>query len=326
LSRRARLTLQVVICVIALAVPGQLARHLGLPEAAPVLSLASLAALVAAMRVGWQQALGGSVALALASIPAVLSQSNTPGATALMAVTAVLLGLASRWQQQPAYWFLVVSLCMLITSTPLPQPVTAALLAKLAGLLLLSCGLTTLLQGWFMTVVPSNGEPTLAVQHSWMRSLAYGALLAVTTLLTTPIALAHHWHTTGLWLILSPFLVLRPYVKDGWTPTLHRALGTIAGVLLVHLLALAMPPTLPLQIPAILLGIATGLVAKRHGHPALLMLLLTATIVLFNSQDGTLLMMADKRLQANAIGIAIAIGVMAVADPAERSLLRRQRA
>ena len=134
MSRRARLTVQVVICVIALAVPGQLARHLGLPEAAPVLSLASLAALVAAMRVGWQQALGGSVALALASIPAVLSQSNTPGATALMAVTAVLLGLASRWQQQPAYWFLVVSLCMLITSTPLPQPVTAALLAKLAGL------------------------------------------------------------------------------------------------------------------------------------------------------------------------------------------------
>jgi hypothetical protein len=54
-------------------------------------------------------------------------------------------------------------------------------------------------------------------------------------------------------------------------------------------------------------------------------LLLTATIVLFNSQDGTLLLMADKRLQANAIGIAIAIGVMALADPSERALLRRQR-
>jgi len=318
MNRRARLTLQVVICLICLVVPGQLARHLGLPQAAPVLSLASLAALVASMRVGWEQALGGSVALALVSIPAVLSQATPLGATALMAVTAMLLGLASRWQQQPAFWFLVVALCMLITSTPLPQPATA-------GLLLVSCGLTTLLQGWFMTLVPTERQPVKLVHHSWMRSLAYGALLAVTALLTTPIALAHHWHTTGLWLILTPFLVLRPYVKDGWRATLHRALGTTAGVLLVHLLALAMPPTLPLQIPAIVLGIATGLVAMRHGHPALLLLLLTATIVLFNSQDGTLLLMADKRLQANAIGMGIAIGVMAVADPAERSLLRRQR-
>jgi len=208
---------------------------------------------------------------------------------------------------------------MLITSTPLPQPATA-------GLLLVSCGLTTLLQGWFMTLVPAEQQPVKLVHHSWMRSLAYGTLLAVTALLTTPIALAHHWHTTGLWLILTPFLVLRPYVKDGWRATLNRALGTTAGVLLVHLLALAIPPTLPLQIPAIVLGIATGLVAMRHGHPALLLMLLTATIVLFNSQDGTLLLMADKRLQANAIGMGIAIGVMALADPAERSLLRRQRA
>ncbi|MFM1811575.1 MAG: Fusaric acid resistance protein-like [Cyanobacteriota bacterium] len=326
MTRRLRLGLQVVICVVCLVLPGQLARDLGLPEASGLLSLASLAALVACVRVGWRQALGGSLALALLSIPGVLSQANAVAATALMAVTAGLLGLASRWQQQPAYWLLVVSLCLLITTLPLPQPVSAGLLAKLAGLLLLSCGLTTLVQGWFMSLVPASAQPAMAVQHSWMRSLAYGALLAVTALLTTPIAMAYHWHMTGLWLILTPFLVLRPYVKDGWKPTLHRALGTIAGVLLVHLLALTLPPTLPLQIPAIALGIATALVAVRHGHQALFVLLLTATIVLFDSNDNTLLLMADKRLQANAIGIAIAIGVMAVADPIERSLLRRQRA
>ena len=326
MSKRLRLGLQVVICLICLVVPGQLARHLGLPEATGLLSLASLAALVACMRVGWRQALGGSIALALLSVPGVLSQSNAMAATALMALTAALLGLTSRWQQQPAYWLLVVSLCLLITTLHLPQPVSAGLLARLAGLLLLSCGLTTLLHRWFMTLVPASAQPAMAVQHSWMRSLAYGALLAVTALLSTPIAMAHHWHTTGLWMILTPFLVLRPYVKDGWKPTLHRALGTVAGVLLVHLLALTLPPTLPLQIPAVALGITTVLVAVRRGHQALFVLLLTATIVLFNSHDNTLLLMADKRLQANAIGIAIAIAVMAVADPMERTLLRRQRA
>jgi len=325
MSRRVRLGLQVVIGLVCLVVPGLLARHLGLPAAAPVLSLASLAALVACVRVGWRQALAGGAALALLSVPAVLSQNNVVAATALMAMTAVLLGLAVRWQQQPAYWLLGVSLIMVLTTLPLPQPVSTGLLARLAGLLLLSCALTTLVQGWFMTLVPANAQPAMAVQHSWRRSLAYGALLAVTALLTTPIALAHHWHTTGLWLILTPFVVLRPFVKEGWKPTLHRSLGSIAGVLLVHLLALALPPALPLQIPAIAMGLVTVLVAIRHGHRALFVLLLTATIVLFNSQEGTLLLMADKRLQANAIGIAIAIGVMALADPSERALLRRQR-
>lgn len=326
MNRRLRLGLQVAIAVFCLMLPWQLAKHLALPEAAGLLSLASLAALLACWRVGWRQALGGSAALALLSVPAALSQTNVVTATALMATTAALLGLASRWQQQPAYWFLVVSLCLVITNLHLPHPVTAVLLAKLAGLLLVSCGLTTLVQGWFMAMMPGGKQPVVAVQHSWMRSLAYGALLAVTALITTPIALSHHWHTTGLWLILSPFLVLRPYVKDGWKPTLHRALGTLAGVGLVHLLAWALPPDLPLLLPAVVLGIATILVAIRHGHPALLVLLLTATIVLFNSHDGTLLLTADKRLQANAIGIAIAIGVMAVADPIERTLLRQLRA
>jgi len=121
------------------------------------------------------------------------------------------------------------------------------------------------------------------------------------------------------------YLVSVGYMDPGnWATDL--AAGSTYGYSLLWVVALSSLMAVLLQSLCCRLGIATGLVAKRHGHPTLLMLLLTATIVLFNSQDGTLLMMADKRLQANAIGIAIAIGVMAVADPAERSLLRRQRA
>jgi hypothetical protein len=42
-------------------------------------------------------------------------------------------------------------------------------------------------------------------------------------LITTPIALQHHWHINGLWLILTPFLVLRPFVRDAWRVALHRS-------------------------------------------------------------------------------------------------------
>jgi hypothetical protein len=48
------------------------------------------------------------------------------------------------------------------------------------------------------------------------------------------------------------------------------------------------------------------------------------TTVLFNSTTTTLLLMANERLQSNAIGIAIALGVMVLAEPLERRLARRR--
>lgn len=143
-------------------------------------------------------------------------------------------------------------------------------------------------------------------------------MLAATTLITTPIALQHHWHINGLWLILNPFLVLRPFVRDAWRVALHRSLVTLAGVALVILVAPAVPHTQPLQVPAIALAAITAAIAVRKGHPALLVTVLTVTIVLFNSNASDLLLMADKRLLACVIGIAISLGVMALAQPIEQ--------
>lgn len=130
---------------------------------------------------------------------------------------------------------------------------------------------------------------------SWCPALAYGSLLAATTLITTPIALQHHWHTNGLWLILTPFLVLRPFVRDAWRVALHRSLGTLAAI--------------------------TAAIAARKGHPALMVTVFTATIVLFNSNAADLSLMADNRLLACAIGITISLGVMALAHPIEQRFL-----
>lgn len=82
-------------------------------------------------------------------------------------------------------------------------------------------------------------------------------------------------------------------------------------------LALGLPHTLPLQVPAITLAVITAAIAARHGHPAVMITALTATIVLFNSNNADLLLMADKRLQACSLGIAITLSLMAVAHPIE---------
>jgi uncharacterized membrane protein YccC len=121
-----------------------------------------------------------------------------------------------------------------------------------------------------------------------------------------------------LWLILTPFLMLQPFVRDAWRVALHRNLGSVAGVIMVVLLAPSLSKELPLQLPAIVLCITTVLIAIRHGHPALMMAL-TATIVLFNSDSGDLIGVADQRLQANAIGVGISLGIRPIEQRQIRS-------
>lgn len=324
MTSRARPVLLVLLVVICLMLAEQIARGLGIPRAGGMLCLANLATLVICIRLGWRQALLGVGSLALLAIPAVLSQSEPASATAVMTLTALGLGLSARWQLQPVYWLMVVSLCLLITNSPLSTTATSSELARLVVGVLVSGGVSTLLHQLLLPPQANAASPLPAVAHSWRRCFGYGALLAATTLITTPIALAHHWHTNGLWLILTPFLVLRPFVRDAWRVALHRSLGTLAGVALVLALASALPPTLPLQIPAMALAALTAAIAARHGHPALMVTALTATIVLFNSNDSNLSLMADKRLQACALGIAITLGLMALAHPIEQRLRAAQ--
>ena len=319
LNQRLRRLIQVAAAVVSLLLAAQIARFVGLDRAAGGLCLTSLAALVICVRLGWRQALLGVLVLTVLTVPAVLSQSDPPTATLLMALTAFALGLSARWQCQQIYWLMVVSVCLFITNSPLPGTPSATELIQLTGAVFVSGGFTILLQ---TSLVPHERGPAattfFSVAHSWRRSTAYGLLLASTTLVSTPIALQHHWGITGLWLILTPFLVLRPFVKEAWKVALHRSLGTVAGVLLVMVLAVLLPKGLPLQLPAITAGVITAMIAIRHGHPAVLLMALTVTIVLFNSNHADLMLMADRRLQACAIGVVLALSVMAIAQPIER--------
>lgn len=314
--------IQVATAVVSLLLAAEIARFVGLDKAVGVLCLASLAGLVICVRLGWRQALLAVVALTLLTIPAVLSQSDPPAATLLMALTAFALGVSARWQWQQVYWLMVVSVCLLITNSPLPEAPSATDLIRLAGAVLVSGGLTVLLQSSLIPREQGSAAITLfSVAHSWRRSTAYGLLLASTTLVSTPIALQHHWGITGLWLILTPFLVLRPFVRDAWKVALHRSLGTLAGVLLVMVLAVLLPKGLPLQLPAIAAGVITAMIAIRRGHPAVMLMALTVTIVLLNSNHADLMLMADRRLQACGIGVVLALSVMAIAHPIEQHFL-----
>lgn len=305
--------------VIALGLAELIARSLGLDRAVGVLCLSSLASLVVCARLGWRQALMGVAGLVVLSVPAVFSQSDPLLGTLVLTTTALGLGLSARWQLKPAYWLLVVSICILITNTPLPTIPTALDVALLAMALLASGSLATLLQAGLHVVFDKAIAPApFAVAHSWRRSAAHGVMLATAALISAPIALQHHWHTSGLWLILTPFLVLQPFVRDSWAVALHRSLGTLMGVMLVLLMAVTLPSGVPLDLLAIAAGVTTVVIAVKHAHRALMLTALTVTIVLFNSSHTDLMLMADKRVIASALGITIALSLMALAHPIER--------
>ena len=164
---RAQLVVQGLVVVIALVVAQQIARMLQLDHAGGVLSVASLATVVVCARLGWRQALLGVGGLAVLSVPAVFSLNDPLLATLVLMAAGLGLGTSASWQLKPVYWLLVVSLCMLITNSPLtpgPSPGQAILIAVA---LMTSGAVATLLETRLLSLAGRTADAySFAVAHS----------------------------------------------------------------------------------------------------------------------------------------------------------------
>jgi hypothetical protein len=177
---------QALVVIISLALAELIARFLHLDQAGGVLCLASLASLVVCARLGGRQALLGVAGLAVLSGAAVYSQNDPLLATIVLTGTALGLGLSGRWQLKPVYWLLMVSLCILITNSPLPANPASFDVVRLAAAFFASGSLATVLQTTLVS--PMEGAPApipFAVAHSWRRSVAHGLMLATATVVST---------------------------------------------------------------------------------------------------------------------------------------------
>jgi len=313
-----RLTVLLLIAAVMVLLPRPLAGALEIPRAASWISLSNLGVLLATYRLGWRWGLVSALTLTGLITLAVLSQGQPPAAIPLMAISALALGLTARWEIQSLLVLLMVTQCFFVAESPVPA--YSATVAAFAGLLLLLSTATATatagaerLGGW--------RPPPTEVHHSWKRSLAYGLLLASTMAITSAIALQGDWGLMGGWLMLTPLMVMRPYARDAWPRSLHRALGTLLGVGLVHLFALAAPWPPALPIGAVAFSTVTVLAAVKHWHHMLYVAFLSAAVVLFNSSETSVLALAQERLEANLLGIAIALSAMALAQ----AVLRKRR-
>ena len=176
--------------LLSLGLAEVFARRLHLDRAVGVLCLASLSSLLVSARLGGRSAQLGVASLAVLSVPAVFSQRDPLLATIVLTATALGLGLSARWQLKPVYWLLVVILCILITSSPLPPNPTPMEVARLAIGLLGSGSGAVLLQSKLVFRFAGAPLPVpFAVVHSWRRSGAHALMLASAAVVSTAIAM-----------------------------------------------------------------------------------------------------------------------------------------
>jgi uncharacterized membrane protein YccC len=141
---------------------------------------------------------------------------------------------------------------------------------------------------------------------------------------TTTIAFDTQWGHPGGWLIMTPFIVLRPYVRDGWRKALDRGLGTIGGFAIAMVLAWLFGSGPLLTAFGFAFAILSAYAWAAKWSYAAYGLVLTPAVVIIESIGRPVETTADNRLEATLIAIAIVFVVIAAEVVLDRFARHRE--
>jgi uncharacterized membrane protein YccC len=142
-------------------------------------------------------------------------------------------------------------------------------------------------------------------------SLVLAFLVGAATWAVVALDLGH----TGGWIILTIVVVFQPSLGAGFTKAAHRAAGTVLGFLIAILVGSLVPggPLLSV-IGTVFLMVAVFFMLQ--GRPYwLYATVLTPAIVLLESSGSTVNTVAEERLGATLIGVAVTLIVMLALVP-----------
>ena len=153
------------------------------------------------------------------------------------------------------------------------------------------------------------------------------------TYLTTPsgrqvLDLSASWTASGLghagaWLLMTYFVVIQPYLQDGWRKALERAIGTVFGFVIAMGLGLVIEVEwllLALGVGGLVLGIWVRIKnAPYWAYTAAL----TVGIVLAEGASNSVVSTGEQRLWATVVGTGASLAAMAVLVPIYRRSAQR---
>jgi len=318
MTKRMRLIALIIILNAALLLPAALLPTATFDTAGGLYSLGALAIVFISYARGFRAGLLSSLVVGAAAALAMTASSITVFGVMVMVLAALGQGIAARHGLQRITILVPITMAFVVSEPPtsglLSTPFTFGLvLAAFGCLIALAVGLV------------NRGTPHAEQQTamSTSRAAAYATLLAVTTLATTTIALTNGWGHAGGWLIMTPFIVIQPYVQDGWRKALARAAGTIVGFGIAAALASFIDSPLVLTVAGFAFATAAIYAMVKKWHYALYATFLTPAIVLLESGGRSVTELADKRLEATLIAVGLSLIAMALAIPIYRAQARK---
>jgi hypothetical protein len=311
--------LALLVSVVAFVMPFLVLSSLGYTNIAPVVSLVSFGILITAILLGLRIAIGASVVTGVVATLTSIASSTTLIAIIAMVLIAIGFGITARYGWNRALATLPVALSFLVAESPAEGSWPASLVMGVA--MVLSGIVVSLLVVLIRHISKKPALPAPA-ELSWTRTWAFVLLLAAATVVTSSIAILNDWGHTGGWLIMTPFIVMQPYVQDGWRKSLDRGAGTLAGFLVAMAVGTYIANTTVLYLISFAFMVGAVYTMVSHRSYALYAFFLTPTIVIIEGIGRSVTQTAENRLVATALGVAIALAAMAIAAPLYRSSAR----
>lgn len=318
-ATRATIAALVLVALIVVSVPIGVSVALGQGASGALVSLAGICAAMATAGIGVRAGLIVAVLVGAAGALVALASSLWIVAAVAMAVVGFAFGMTARRGWQVALSSIPSTVGFVVSDAQGMGPGIGETAVYIAAAFtvwgLLTVGIVSLFARRIRMPV---AEPV-----SDSRALAYASLLAVLAFVTTSIALAANLGHPGGWLIMTPFIVLQPYVQKSWDKSLRRASGTVLGFAMAYLSASYITSDGVLYAIGIVSFAVAMYAMVRHWDYVVYAAFLTLAIVILEGIGTSVEVTAEYRLEATAGGVALALGAMALALPLYKRAARR---
>lgn len=311
--------LALLVAGVAFVTPFLVLSTLGYASIAPVVSLGTFGILIAALILGLRVALGASLVLGVVGTLTGVASGTTIIAVLAMVAIAIGFGLTSRFGWNRTLATLPITLSFVVAESPAEGSWSTSVVMGTA--MILSGVVISALAALIRYICKKPAVPKAPVL-SWSRSWAFTALLAAATAITTCVAVLNGWGHTGGWLIMTPFIVMQPYVQDGWRKSLNRGVGTLAGFFVAMAVGTYIANTTALYLISFAFMVGAVYTMVTHRSYALFAFFLTPMIVIAEGVGRSVTQTAENRLVATLLGVGIALAAMAIAAPLYRSNAR----
>lgn len=306
-----RLAVAVVLMVVTGFAPAIAMGLIGWSNGADVAILSGLAVFIACMGgTGWRTGLVISVPFALFAGLTDWAAADPVWAAIILALAAFLRGYAAKAGMHDALIMTVIALGFIATSpaessSSIAAPVFVSVIALGASL-------------WATLVMFLLRHRLHQHQHTRLdptRVMAFSLVLALLVGGATWAVVALDLGHPGGWIILTIVVVFQPSLGAGFTKALHRAAGTVLGFLIALVLGLLVPSGPLLYVVGTAFLMAAFMLLLQGRAYWMFAAAITPAIVLLESEGSTVHQVAEERLWATLIGVAITLIVILALAP-----------